>query len=132
MSTAITPWTLGGEHDAIPHRVRDPGLEMAADDHDQTPLAPARGAGPLERLRFLRDYATNGYRFNNIVPAGSQPPGHGFFGSFPEAASTSAACPSTFTLCQALATLPSAPTKKVERSMPMYFLPYMDFSTRTP
>ncbi len=48
------------------------------------------------------------------------------------AARTSAACPSTFTFGQALAIFPSAPTRNVERSMPMYFFPYMDFSTHTP
>ncbi len=69
MSTANKPWTLGGEHDAVPHRVRNPGLEMAADDQDQTPLAPARGAGPASRPRFLRGYATKGRRFKNILLA---------------------------------------------------------------
>ncbi len=48
------------------------------------------------------------------------------------AASTSAAWPGTFTFDQICATLPSRPMRKVDRSMPMYFLPYMLFSTQTP
>ncbi len=48
------------------------------------------------------------------------------------ASSTASAWPGTFTLRQTCATLPSAPIRKVDRSIPMYFLPYMDFSTQVP
>ena len=45
---------------------------------------------------------------------------------------TSAAWASGFTFRQTLAMVPSAATRKLLRSMPMYFLPYMDFSTQVP
>lgn len=56
---------------------------------------------------------------------------------FPEAsscaaASTSAAWPLTFTLRHSRAMRPSASMRNVERSMPIYVRPYMDFSTQTP
>src|SRR5690606_6580867 len=43
--------------------------------------------------------------------------------------STSAACPGTLTLRQARMTFPSSPMRKVDRSIPIYFRPYIDFST---
>ncbi len=48
------------------------------------------------------------------------------------AAITSATWPGTFTLRHSLRTTPLSSMRKVERSMPMYFLPYMLFSTHTP
>jgi len=54
MSTALMPWTLGGEDDAIPHRVRYPGVEVAADGKNQSTLIQLGGAGSLKRPRFLR------------------------------------------------------------------------------
>src|ERR1700728_1034324 len=45
---------------------------------------------------------------------------------------TSSAWPVTLTLRHALRTLPSGPTRKVLRSMPMYLRPYIDFSTQVP
>jgi hydrogenase-4 component B len=46
--------------------------------------------------------------------------------------STSSAWPSTFTLRQMLRMTPLPSMRKVERSMPIYFLPYMLFSTQVP
>src|SRR5471030_2761655 len=48
------------------------------------------------------------------------------------ASSTSAACPGTFTLCQTRRTTPCASIRKVQRSIPIYFRPYMLFSTQAP
>ncbi len=48
------------------------------------------------------------------------------------AANTCSACPSGFTFEKIFAIFPSAPTTKVLRSMPMYFLPYILFSFHTP
>ena len=48
------------------------------------------------------------------------------------AASTASAWPGTLTFRQIFAIRPSAPTRKVERSTPMYLRPYMLFSTHTP
>ena len=48
------------------------------------------------------------------------------------ASSTSRAWPGTFTLGQTLATVPSRSRRTVVRSVPMYVLPYMLFSTQTP
>jgi len=45
------------------------------------------------------------------------------YASSPTAASTSAAWPSTFTLSQRFATLPSAPMRNVVRTMPMNLRP---------
>ena len=45
---------------------------------------------------------------------------------------TSSAWPGTLTFNQLLAMRPVLPIRKVERSTPMYFFPYMDFSTQTP
>src|ERR1700683_110257 len=45
---------------------------------------------------------------------------------------TSAAWPVTLTLRQTFFTRPSEPTRKVLRSMPIYFRPYIDFSTHVP
>ena len=45
---------------------------------------------------------------------------------------TSAAWPGTLTLRQMRATRPRASTSTVLRSMPMYVLPYIDFSTHAP
>jgi hypothetical protein len=47
-------------------------------------------------------------------------------------ASTSAACPSTFTFGNTRSTLPSGPITTVVRSVPITFLPYMFFSFQTP
>jgi hypothetical protein len=43
MSTALMPWTLGGEDDAFPHRVRYPGVEVAADHQTQPTLIQLGG-----------------------------------------------------------------------------------------
>jgi hypothetical protein len=43
MSTALMPWTLGGEDDAIPHRVRYPGVDVAADRKAQPALIQLGG-----------------------------------------------------------------------------------------
>jgi hypothetical protein len=58
------PWTLGGEDDAIPHRVRNPGLEVAIERQTQPPIASNSGGGiagecnPVVKiLRELVDYA---------------------------------------------------------------------------
>ena len=48
------------------------------------------------------------------------------------ASSTSSAWPGTFTFRQTLRITPLPSMRKVERSMPIYFLPYMLFSTHTP
>ena len=48
------------------------------------------------------------------------------------ASSTSSTWPGTLTLRQTLRTLPLASIRNVARSIPMNFLPYMDFSTQTP
>ena len=45
---------------------------------------------------------------------------------------TSSACPAGFTLVNTLVTIPFSLMTNVVRSMPIYFLPYMDFSTHTP
>jgi BarA-like signal transduction histidine kinase len=45
---------------------------------------------------------------------------------------TSSACPVTLTFRQAFSTFPSAPIKNVLRSIPIYFRPYIDFSTQVP
>jgi len=48
------------------------------------------------------------------------------------AASTSSAWVSGLTFRITLTSVPSAAITKVDRSTPMYFLPYIDFSTQTP
>ena len=48
------------------------------------------------------------------------------------ASRTSSTWPGTFTLFQTRAIVPSAAIRKVERSIPMNFLPYMLFSFQTP
>jgi hypothetical protein len=48
------------------------------------------------------------------------------------AASTSSAWPSTFTLGQIRAILPSGPMRKVIRMIPMKVFPYIDFLPHTP
>jgi hypothetical protein len=59
MSTALMPWTLGGEDDAIPHRVRYPGVEVAADRKTQPALIQLGGGiaetVPLPETLGLRD-----------------------------------------------------------------------------
>ncbi len=55
-----------------------------------------------------------------------------FYASACTACKTSAAWPSTFTFGQIFAIRPRASTSTVERSMPIYFLPYMDFSCHAP
>lgn len=45
---------------------------------------------------------------------------------------TSSACPAGFTLVNTLVTIPFSSMTNVVLSMPIYFLPYMDFSTQTP
>ena len=56
----------------------------------------------------------------------------GLKASYCTASSTSATWPLTFTLRHTLATLPSSSIRKVARSIPIYFLPYILFSTQTP
>ena len=48
------------------------------------------------------------------------------------AASTSATCPFTLTFRHSDLRVPVSSIRKVDRSIPMYFLPYMDFSTQAP
>jgi hypothetical protein len=48
------------------------------------------------------------------------------------AANTSSTCPGTFTFRHAFTIFPSASIRKVDLSTPIYFLPYMLFSTHTP
>ena len=48
------------------------------------------------------------------------------------ASSTLSTCPLTLTLRQILRTMPVSSIRKVARSIPIYFLPYMDFSTQIP
>src|ERR1700677_4291234 len=45
---------------------------------------------------------------------------------------TSSAWPVTLTLRHAFSTFPSVPIRNVLRSIPMYFRPYIDFSTHVP
>ena len=58
--------------------------------------------------------------------------GRGRLVSSRTAFSTASAWPGTFTLRQIFAILPRGSTRNVDRSTPMYFRPYMDFSTQTP
>src|SRR4051794_40083600 len=46
------------------------------------------------------------------------------------APSTRSSCSAGFTLRNTCLMLPSGPMTNVERSMPMYFFPYIDFSTQ--
>src|SRR6185437_11739429 len=48
------------------------------------------------------------------------------------AASTASTWPGTLTLCHTPRTTPFSSMRNVARSIPMYFLPYMLFSTQTP
>jgi hypothetical protein len=48
------------------------------------------------------------------------------------AVSTASTWPGTLTLCQTPRTTPFSSMRKVARSIPMYFRPYMLFSTQTP
>jgi hypothetical protein len=48
------------------------------------------------------------------------------------ALTTSPACPVTLTFRHTFSTLPFDPIKNVQRSIPMYFRPYIDFSTQAP
>ena len=92
---------------------------------------PARGRG-RHNGPACRDTRAIGGQISSKSGQTIHPRAYFVLGKACAAARTSAAWPSTFTLGHTFATLPSAATKKVERSMPMYFLPYMDFSTHTP
>ena len=50
----------------------------------------------------------------------------------PSAANTLSACVSGLTFRITFTTVPSASITNGERSTPMYFFPYVDFSTQTP
>jgi hypothetical protein len=62
----------------------------------------------------------------------AEPPESGATYSVFAAARTSSACPGTLTLRQTFAIRPARSMRKVERSTPKYFLPYMLFSVHTP
>src|SRR5438067_692860 len=59
--------------------------------------------------------------------------GNAFFDRrHPTASSTSSTCPFTFTFGKTAISFPFSSITNVERTMPIYFLPYIDFSCQTP
>jgi hypothetical protein len=112
MSTAITPWAEIKRKNFFSEEKKQKTFMSLS------PIYPAAYAQETRVFWFFFQKKNGFLAFGYVIP---------------EAAFiTSAACPGTFTLCHAFTTRPSAPTRNVARSIPMYLRPYMDFSTHTP